>query len=129
MKYVYVRPLVYVAGPITIGDRISNVELGIMAGEHLWMDCEVTPFIPHLSHYWEDVASRADPDGDYSRERWLHYDFHILQRCDALYRIAGESVGADREVAEAKRLEIPVFTSSTSLQKWARQHYVVRHLR
>lgn len=42
---------------------------------------------------------------------WLAIDFEFISRCDALVRLPGDSVGADAEVAEANRLQIPVFRS------------------
>lgn len=92
---------VYVAGPITKGDQAVNVRRGIDAGHEL-MAAGLHPFVPHLSWFSHFVHAT-----DY--EDWLAYDFAWLQRCDALVRLPGESAGADREAAEARRLGLPVF--------------------
>lgn len=42
---------------------------------------------------------------------WYQYDFEWLEKCDAVYRLPGESVGADKEVERAKELGKPVFHS------------------
>lgn len=58
------------------------------------------------------------------KRHWHPYQYYInedlrwLRRCDALYRIPGESGGADIEVAEAERLGIPVFRDLTALATW-----------
>ncbi len=39
----------------------------------------------------------------------------LLQRCDAVLRIAGESRGADLDVARARELGLPVYTDVTQL--------------
>jgi len=50
---------------------------------------------------------------------WLKVDFEFIRRCDAVLRLPGESVGAEAEIAEAKRLGIPVFYSGEELIAWA----------
>ena len=42
-------------------------------------------------------------------EQWLDMDLGILSRCDAIYRLPGNSEGADWEVQQAELLAIPVF--------------------
>jgi hypothetical protein len=41
----------------------------------------------------------------------MKQDFEWLKCCDAVLRLPGESTGADREVALAKELGIPVYYS------------------
>lgn len=100
---------VYVAGPIsndTIGSvrRAINVSRALDAG-----GCSC--YVPHLSVLAEMVAPR-----DY--EDWMELDFAWLKRCDALFRLPGDSPGADREVEEARRLHIPVFVLASDLFRW-----------
>jgi hypothetical protein len=92
---------VYVAGPYTIGDVEKNIERAITAGEKIMMRGDY-PFIPHLTHYWHLLYQ-------HSWSYWMEYDMKWLDQCDALVRLPGESVGADKEVETAKRLGLKVF--------------------
>ena len=42
---------------------------------------------------------------------WTELDLQFLPLCDAVFRIAGESVGADREVARAEGLGKIIYRS------------------
>lgn len=95
------KPRIYVAGPISKGDRRRNIANAIHAAEQL-MQAGAHAFVPHLNCEWDDRHR-------HSLEEWLEYDFAWLALCDALVRLSGESEGSDREVAEAWRLGIPVF--------------------
>jgi len=105
---------VYVAGPYTKGDVSRNVHNAIVTGNNL-RALGFTPFIPHLTHFWHMILEH---DIDY----WYRYDLEWLGKCDALFRIPGESYGADKEVERAKELGIPVFTSFEEIGKFARSH-------
>ena len=94
---------VYVAGPYTKGDQAVNVRTAIMAANRL-MDEGHHPYTPHLTHFHHLLFPRRYED-------WMELDFAFLRHCDALLRLPGESSGADREVALADKLGIPVFTS------------------
>lgn len=96
------KPLVYVAGPITKPDPLTNTHSGIMCATMLLDTGLIVPFSPHLTAFWEVIQPRPYED-------WMQYDFEIIHRCDALYRMSGESAGADREVELASTLGIPVF--------------------
>ena len=65
--------------------------------------------------FWDLTA----PFGPDTHQTWLPYDFAWLAKCDALLRLPGESVGADREIEEARRLGIPIFYGIAGL----RRHY------
>lgn len=101
---------VYVAGPYSVPDKVANTRVAIIAGNTL-LDMGFVPFIPHLSHFWDFLCPQK-----YSV--WLEYDLHWLRQCDAVLRLPGESKGADAEVAEAVRLNIPVFESISDLVAW-----------
>lgn len=94
---------VYVAGPISKGDPFFNVAEGVRWAEAV-RAAGLVPFCPHLSGLWQMIKPV-----DY--EAWLTYDFAWIERCDALLRMPGASPGAEREVAFAKKLGIPVFTN------------------
>src|SRR5262245_13074316 len=98
---------VYVAGPYTKGDVAQNVRKAYEAANGL-ADKGVAPFVPHHTHFWHMIFPRPYAD-------WIRLDLAFLPCCDALLRLPGESSGADGEVAEARRLGIPVFDNIDSL--------------
>ena len=98
------RPLrVYVAAPYT-ADPEACTARAIEVGCEL-LDAGQAPFVPHLSHFWETLY------GSRPYEDWLRIDLAWLAVADVVLRLPGESPGADREVAEAHRLGIPVVHS------------------
>jgi nucleoside 2-deoxyribosyltransferase len=101
---------VYIAGPYT-GNEEQNVANALAAGTPL-LDAGLCPYVPHLSHYWE-----AQHPHHY--EVWMTLDFAWIRRCDVLLRLPGSSSGADREVALAKALGIPVFYTVEEVLEWA----------
>ena len=92
---------VYVASPYSIGDPLTNVRRQIDAGEEL-INAGFYPYLPLLSHYQHVVHP-------HSYETWCRLDDAWIPCVDALLRLPGESKGADREVALAEKLGIPVF--------------------
>jgi hypothetical protein len=98
---------VYVAGPISQGNQFVNVRTAVMVGERL-RQAGLVPFVPHLSAVHELIYPVP-------YEEWMAYDFAWIERCDALLRIPGPSSGADREVAHARKLEMPVFYDTGTL--------------
>jgi len=92
---------VYIAGPYSKGDVAQNVRRAIEVADIL-VTHGYTPYIPHLTHFWHMVCPRP-------YDFWLDYDNEWLKLCDAIYRIPGESSGADKEVKLATQLGIPVF--------------------
>lgn len=101
------RLKVYVAGPYTKGDVVVNVRAAIMMGNNL-RALGFTPFIPHLTHFWHLVQP-------HEYQYWMEYDMEWLMSCDILFRLTGESTGADMEVEMAKKLGIPVVESIPEL--------------
>ena len=49
-------------------------------------------------------------------------DLEWLEVCDCLVRIAGESIGADREVEYMRQLGKPVFYTIEELLNWRANH-------
>jgi hypothetical protein len=92
---------IYIAGPYTKGDVAVNVHEAIDAGDYLsrfgW-----DPIIPHLTHFWHLLFPHPI-------EFWYEYDIRRLRECDALLRLEGDSVGADKEVEIALQMGIPVY--------------------
>jgi hypothetical protein len=124
------KMLVYVSGPISRGDPWHNVEQADWATLRL-MQGGVAVINPMLSMWagascMGEPGSHADPQPsghgafkDFSYERWLDDDKLIVSRCDAVFRLPGESVGADIETDHARSLGIPVFTEIDKLLAWA----------
>ena len=104
--------LVYVAGPITHGNQFANVHRAILAGHQL-RRAGIVPIVPHLSALFEIAF------GEHSYEEWMAEDFAFIAVCHALLRLPGKSEGADREVVEARRLELPVFLDIAECVRWA----------
>jgi hypothetical protein len=98
---------VYIAGPYSNGDVELNVLEAKRAGA-LVMRAGHAPYIPHLNHDFH-----RDYPADY--EDWLRVDLAFLSCCNMVLRIPGFSPGADREVAEARRLGLPVFFTEEEL--------------
>lgn len=107
------RGIIYVAGPMTIGDREENLKKGLVAAEAIWK-MDFAPFVPHLAFFYNDYFTHTWGE-------WLDYDETIIKSCCAIFRIEGESKGADREEAFARTEGIPVFYDLASLELWTEE--------
>jgi len=96
---------IYVAGPYTKGDKLENTRRAIGIADGLF-HFGFAPFVPHLSHFWESVTRRP-----YEYEDWMELDLAWVSAADLVFRIDGESPGADREIAYAEQRGIPVVYS------------------
>jgi hypothetical protein len=97
---------VYVAGPFS-GNVTANVMAAIAQGDAidaLGFDAEV----PHLFMQWDMLHHH-----DY--EHWMKKCLSKLDTCQILFRMPGDSPGADREVAHAHVTGIPVVFSIPEL--------------
>ena len=92
---------IYIAGPYSRGDVGENINNAIKAANRIWEKGHI-PYIPHLTHFWHLITPKP-------YETWLDYDLYWLKQCDAVLRLPGESAGADQEVREAQRLNMPVY--------------------
>jgi hypothetical protein len=101
---------VYIAGPLS-GNQGTNIHNAIKFMEAI-AEAGFTPFCPHLFHFWH----LAYP---HEYEFWMKHDLEWLATCDAVFRMPGASLGADREVARARELDIPVFFGMESLIFWS----------
>ncbi len=100
---------VYIASPYTIGDKTANANAQIQCA-HALMEHDFIPYVPLLSHFWDEAIPREYED-------WLAYSIAWIDSCNALLRLPGKSKGADVEVAYAERNLIPVVYSITELIK------------
>lgn len=98
---------VYIASPYTIGDVAANVKAQIDCADQL-IERGFAPFAPLYFHFQHMIHPR-------SYEEWMKLDFEWVKSCNCLLRLPGESNGADREVAYAGKLGIPVFYSLEEL--------------
>lgn len=101
---------IYVSGPYTKGDPATNTRDALEAGTII-LNAGHIPIVPHLSHFWHFLFPRA-------YEEWMQYDFELIQKCDILLRLPGDSNGADREVRVAAQLGIPVIFSMAQDIDW-----------
>lgn len=103
---------VYVAGPMgPPGDgRRVNAIKAIDVGHEL-ITHGYAPYLPQLNHWWDQLHPRE-------AEEWMRQDFVWVRTCHALLRLPGYSVGADREIGEARANHIPVFFSIEGLNAW-----------
>lgn len=102
-------PVVYIAGPYSADPERCTQE-AIDVGSRL-LDAGIAVIIPHYSHFMH--LRHPKP-----YETWMRVDFALVSVCDGLLRIPGESSGADREVALARELAMPVFTTEAAVIKW-----------
>lgn len=96
------RLRVYIAGPITKGDRFENVTHAIRTGKKMVKD-GLAPYIPHFDAY---MTLGGD---DISWNSYLEWDLEWSNLAEAVFRLPGESTGADLEVRHALEHDIPVF--------------------
>lgn len=117
------RKRIYIAGPISKGDLAANINQATDAFIELAQQ-GFAPLCPHWSAYSKPVyqigsdvyclATRSGNDR-LSHADWMGIDLPWVAVADAVLRLPGESTGADREVEEATRRGIPVFTSLDDL--------------
>lgn len=130
------RKRIYIAGPITKGVLAANVNQATAAFVEL-AKMGLAPFCPHWSVYAKTCGMRFDEvtaqyipfectgHGTVSgndvmkHEDWLGIDLAWVAVSDAVFRLPGESTGADMEVAQAKASGLPVFTDLWAAAEWA----------
>lgn len=98
---------VYLSGPLTTGTQnvMANIAEAMRVGREL-RKLGYGVYIPHLGYFWEVAYP-----GEWNYDNCLEYDADWINKCDALYRLPGQSTGADREVNYAISDDIPVLHS------------------
>lgn len=114
------RLKVYIAGPISKGDTLRNVHRGIEWGQRMLTD-GLAPYVPHLDAYMTLAAAAETPGHSDDWRALLEWDLEWVTSSDALFRLAGESVGGDLEVRIAREQNIPVFHEAPKDDPWELQ--------
>lgn len=91
---------VFVAGPFT-GDPLRNVARAVTTANTI-AAMGARPFIPHLFAVWDFAYNHP-------YEFWMEQTLAWVERCDLLYRMPGESKGADREMKLAEDMGLGVY--------------------
>ncbi len=105
------RKVVYVAGPFS-GNTIANIHAACITGDAL-LHVGLTPIVPHSFQTWDLVSPK-------SYEEWMHICLDLVSVAHMVLRMPGESAGADREVAHAQSLKIPVYQFVEDCVEFAR---------
>ena len=105
---------IYISGPFT-GNMEENTKRAINAAEQM-LKAGMHPIVPHLYGYWDIIHK-------HSYDEWLNEGLFWVTECDALLRLPGNSLGADKEVDLAEQEGIPVFYSISEVL-YARKKYL-----
>lgn len=95
-------PVVYLAGPITKPDPLTNASVAMVIWRHIMLHCRCCLICPH----WSVLQHMASPQPN---AFWYQYDSHLVAISHAVYRLPGHSVGADYEQDVALQKGVPVF--------------------
>lgn len=104
-------PVVYIAGPIRNDPQSGARNALTMAGWMIQRDLAV-PMVVHTFYLVSLMGVEGWPK---QPESWLHLDAEYIKRADALYRIHGDSPGADREVEFARKMGMPTFVEAVEV--------------
>jgi hypothetical protein len=114
------RYRVYVAGPYS-SNPVGCTRDAVHVAEALW-DAGYAPYVPHLTMLWDLISPHECTSLD-DQPFYLELDFQWLADCDVVVRLPGQSIGADREVALAKKLGIPVFEWRAGVTDELERHF------
>lgn len=115
--------VVYLASPMsadTPEEVMRNVDKAMDFGTYLMSQGYVVQ-MPQLHEFLQAYQENTGQDLEWTHAMWMDYDFELLARCDVLYRLDGESKGADMEGAFAKGRMIEVVYSFTELKTFTMQ--------
>jgi len=112
---------VYIAGPLTTGNRQAVLETAVAISSKL-LDRGYIVFCPHT------MTSALHKYKERSYSEWMRVCFYWLMRCDVVFRLQGESKGADSEVALAGLLGIPAVSDILELESLKQDAYRARNI-
>lgn len=95
------RPLVYISGPITKGNKTTNFSQACYAQELLMQSGLFSVVNPMLTML-------LPQESNITWDCWLATDLDIIKRVDLVVRLPGESRGADCECEYAREIGVPV---------------------
>lgn len=95
------RLRVYLAGPMSGGDRFENITSAIRTARTMVQD-GLAPYVPQFDAY-------MFPGEDITWNGFLEWDLEWVAVSEAVYRLPGPSKGADLECLKAAERGIPVF--------------------
>jgi len=136
------RPRVYIAGPISSGNLVDNVDQATEAFQDL-AAIGAAAWCPQWSVYsggGRDGDGKVGRDGNrdaghpyyayakasgcgLSHREWLETDLAWVEVADAVLRLPGESKGADMEVEHAWAHRIPVMYDVGEVDLWMKQNH------
>lgn len=116
------RLKVYIAGPISKGDMLHNLQQADEAFQLLIAN-GFAPLCPHWSVFHASARRENDKviaeanatSGNISHQQWLEVDLRWVESADIVLRLPGDSAGADQEVKHAQSKNIPVCFSMEEL--------------
>jgi hypothetical protein len=109
---------VYLSAPYsadTPEERLANTRRAMALGFRL-IQMGFSPYVPHLSHYVDEMAKAEGETITY--QEWLDYDCEWLLACDAILAPLARSPGVEHECRVASLNGIPEFDSIESLVAW-----------
>ena len=110
---------VYVAGPISYGNRLANVKAAMDVGRFL-VSQGFAPLVPHLDYFMYPEADSL------SWDTALEWDESWLLAADVVLVISEEySPGTKREVAFAEKNHIPVVHGLHAFEEWCDRHMLL----
>lgn len=117
---------IYIAGPITKGSLLDNVNQATAAFIAL-TKAGFAPMNPMWSVYSKPAMwfnrdenrigciGTVNGNDEMSHDDWMGIDLPWVECADAVLRLPGESTGADLETSHAEKHSIPVFNSIEDL--------------
>jgi len=102
---------IYIAGPYSKGDTAMNVRAAIIEQDFIEDALGHMAYNPMLRHFQHLVLPHRDVN------YWYEKDILWLRECDAILRLGGESVGADREVELAREWGLKIYHSVYEIPK------------
>lgn len=120
------RPKVYIAGPITKGDRDHNLKQ--------FMEAHVKLMRAGFAVFNPGLTMLLDGEKEFTHEEWLECCLPWVECADAIVRLPGESVGADAEIEHAKKVgvqwcECTAMSADNDLQTPQSVDYLITKLR
>ena len=103
------RTVIYVACPMRIGGWTANVRKAAKIGRDLIL--KGYSVINPMGSWLLDTAAPME------FEDWIENDYGLIHASDAIFRIPGESEGADLEVQFANSISKPVFFDLAELYR------------